>query len=64
MPRIRVEMDDETYGALLSRAGEDLRTLPDEALMLIRKGLGLPFPYPPLIDVKEEPRQAMQQVAR
>lgn len=63
MPRIRIEMDDETYGALLSRAGEDLRTLPDQALVLIRKGLGLAFPYPPLIDVTEAPRQVMQRVA-
>jgi hypothetical protein len=54
MPRIRIDLDDETYSALMHRAGEELRGLQDQAVVLIRKGLGLQFPYPPMIDVSAE----------
>jgi hypothetical protein len=59
MPQIRIHLDEETYSVLMHRAEEDLRDLGDQAVVLIRKGLGLPFPYPPIIDITGERRQAV-----
>jgi hypothetical protein len=51
MPRIRIDLDEETYSALMQRAHEERRPLQWEAEVLIRQALGLPFPYPSVIDV-------------
>lgn len=46
MPRLRLEMDQETYDALAAAAVHDLRSLPDQGVVLLRRQLGLPVPYP------------------
>jgi hypothetical protein len=51
MPRIRIELDEETYRALMHKSDEECRPLAMQAGVLIRQSLGLPFPYPPIIDV-------------
>jgi hypothetical protein len=51
MPRIRIDIDEETYSALIHKADEELRPLQSEATVLLRRALGLPFPYPSVIDV-------------
>jgi hypothetical protein len=60
MPRIRVDLDQETYAALMLKADEERRPLQWEAEVLIRQALGLPFPYPSVIDVRPtEVRRAL-----
>jgi hypothetical protein len=51
MPRIRIDIDEETYSALMHKAGEELRPLQLEAAVILWRALGLPFPYPSVIDV-------------
>jgi hypothetical protein len=51
MPRLRIELDEETYSALMTCAAEERRPLMWQVEVLLRRALGLPFPYPGLIDV-------------
>jgi hypothetical protein len=51
MPHIRIDIDEETYSALMHKADEELRPLHSEAAVILRRALGLPFPYPSVIDV-------------
>jgi hypothetical protein len=52
--RLRLNLDTETSLALQHAACEDLRTMPAQAVVLLRKALGLKVPYPPVIDVSSE----------
>jgi hypothetical protein len=54
MPRIRIDLDQETYLVLMENAGDECRPMAMQACVLIRKALGLPVPYPPIIDVTAE----------
>jgi hypothetical protein len=56
MPRIRIDLDEETYSALMHKADEERRPLQWQAEVLIRKALNLPFPYPSNIDVIPDKR--------
>jgi hypothetical protein len=44
--RLRIDLDRETSIALQDAAFADLRPMPAQALVLIRRALGLPVPYP------------------
>jgi hypothetical protein len=44
--RLRLDLDRETAMALQDAAFADLRPMPAHALVLIRRALGLPVPYP------------------
>jgi hypothetical protein len=50
--RLRINLDTETSLALQRSAYEDLRTMPAQAVALLRKALGLSVPYPSVIDVQ------------
>jgi hypothetical protein len=43
---IKIEIDDETHSALMREAVRHRRPTDWHALVLVRQGLGLPFPYP------------------
>lgn len=44
--RLRIDLDRETSIALQDAAFADLPPMPAHALVLIRRALGLPVPYP------------------
>jgi hypothetical protein len=44
--RLRLDLDRETAMALQDAAFADLRPMPSQAIVLIRRALGLPVPYP------------------
>jgi hypothetical protein len=44
--RLRLDLDRETTMALQDAAFADLRPMPSQAIVLIRRALGLPVPYP------------------
>ena len=46
MPRIRLDLDKETYDSLVSAALSERRPVQLQSEVLIRKSLGLPFPVP------------------
>lgn len=46
MPRLRLDLDNETYQHLLRISDSERRPIVLQAEVLIRKGLGLPFPVP------------------
>jgi hypothetical protein len=62
--RLRLDLDRETSLALQDSASCDLRTMPSQAVVLIRKALGLPVPIPDALDVYKEPIAAETEVAR
>jgi hypothetical protein len=43
--RLRLDLDRETAMALQDAALADLRPMPSQAIVLIRRALGLPVPY-------------------
>ena len=47
MPKLRVELDQETFEALASQALAQRRPVILQVEVILRQGLGLPFPYPP-----------------
>jgi hypothetical protein len=47
MPRIRLDLDKETFEALNSQAAAQRRPVPLQAEVIIRQALNLQFPYPP-----------------
>ncbi len=47
MPRLRLDLDRETYDALASQAWAQRRPVVFQAEVILRQTLGLPFPYPP-----------------
>ncbi len=48
MPRLRLDLDRETFEALAAQALSERRSAAFQAEVLLRQALGLPFPYPPL----------------
>jgi len=44
MPRLRIEIDQQTYDKLAESAVRELRPVVWQAEVLIRRALGLPFP--------------------
>ena len=46
MPRLRLDLDRETFEALAAQALAERRTATWQAEVLLRQALGLPFPYP------------------
>jgi len=46
MPRLRLDLDRETFEALGAQAIAQRRTAVWQAEVLLRQALGLPFPYP------------------
>jgi hypothetical protein len=49
--RLRLDLDRETAMALQDAAFADLRPMPSQAIVLIRRALGLPVPYPEVLPV-------------
>jgi len=47
MPRLRLDLDRETFDALTSQALAQRRPVILQAEVILRQTLGLPFPYPP-----------------
>lgn len=46
MPKLRLDLDRETYEALASEALAQRRPVILQAEVILRQTLGLPFPYP------------------
>lgn len=46
MPRLRLDLDRETFEALAAQALAERRPVLFQAEVLLRLSLGLPFPYP------------------
>ena len=60
MPRLRLDLDFETFEALANKASAERRPVPLQAEVVLRQALGLPFPYLPKADssltiISEEP---------
>lgn len=53
MPRLRIDLDRETYEALASQALAQRRPVILQAEVTLRQALGLPFPYPPAAQSEE-----------
>jgi hypothetical protein len=47
MPTIRIDLDTECFKRLAESAVEELRPIPWQAEVLLRRALGLPFPCRP-----------------
>jgi hypothetical protein len=62
--RLRLDLDRETAMALQDAAFADLRPMPSQAIVLIRRALGLPVPYPDIGDGYREPIAAESEVTR
>jgi hypothetical protein len=58
MARITLDLDRETYRYLQAAASAERRPLPWQAEVLLRQALGLPFPYPDVVDATAEPERA------
>lgn len=61
--RLRLDLDRETAMALQDAAFADLRPMPSQAIVLIRRALGLPVPYPDIGDGYQEPVSARSESA-
>jgi hypothetical protein len=46
MPRLRLDLDRETFDALADKAFSERRPVPLQAEVILRQALGLEFPYP------------------
>jgi hypothetical protein len=46
MATLKIQLDTETYTALIEDAGRHLRPADWHAQAILRQALGLPFPYP------------------
>ena len=44
MPRLRLDLDTETFDSLVAQASAELRPVQLQAEVLLRQALGLPFP--------------------
>jgi hypothetical protein len=47
MPRLRLDLDKETFEALALKASAERRPVPLQAEVVLRQALGLPFPCAP-----------------
>jgi hypothetical protein len=52
MPRVRLDLDKETFDALVIRAAAERRPVPLQAEVILRQALQLPFPYPDISGYK------------
>jgi hypothetical protein len=52
--RLRLDLDRQTAAALQDAAFADLRTMPSQAIVLIRRALGLPDGYQKLLSAVEQ----------
>ncbi|MGH8069286.1 MAG: hypothetical protein ACRERE_29435 [Candidatus Entotheonellia bacterium] len=50
MATLKIQLDTETYTALMEDAGRHLRPADWHAQAILRQALGLPFPYPPAMN--------------
>ena len=46
MPRLRLDLDRETFEALVAQALSERRSAAYQAEVILRQAMGLPFPYP------------------
>jgi hypothetical protein len=46
MPRLRLDLDLETFEALADKAFAERRPVHYQAEVILRQALGLPFPFP------------------
>jgi hypothetical protein len=46
MPKVRLDLDLETFEALAGKAFAERRPVPYQAEVILRQALGLQFPYP------------------
>jgi hypothetical protein len=46
MPTLRISLDQETLDSLVAAAVRELRSIELQATAMLRRSLGLPFPYP------------------
>ncbi|MGH8055795.1 MAG: hypothetical protein ACREOH_00960 [Candidatus Entotheonellia bacterium] len=44
MPTIKISLDPETYSSLSDSAVRELRPIPWQMVVILRRALGLPFP--------------------
>jgi hypothetical protein len=54
MPRVRFDLDPETFEALAQKAEAERRPVPLQAIVIIRQALNLPFPYPTSLNPEED----------
>ena len=54
MPKLRLDLDRETYEALASQALAQRRPMVFQAEVILRQTLGLPFPYPQASSSEED----------
>ena len=52
MPRLRLDLDRETFEALAAQARSERRSASFQAEVILRQALDLPFPYPTSSDSK------------
>ena len=45
MPRLKLDLDTETFESLIAHATAELRPVQLQAEVLLRQALGLPFPF-------------------
>ena len=55
MPRLRLDLDRETFDALAAQALADRRPVISQAEVVLRLAMGLPFPYPTISDGQARP---------
>jgi len=60
MPKLRLDLDQETYEALASQALAQRRSVILQAEVILRQALGLPFPYPTAAPVEESSAPSIQ----
>jgi hypothetical protein len=56
MARLRVEIDCETLQRLIEDAGRELRPVSMQAAVILRRALGLPFPFASQLAAKPNER--------
>jgi hypothetical protein len=58
MPRLRLDLDQETFEALANKAFAERPPVPLQAEVILRLALGLPFPFPTSFDAESTPLPA------
>jgi hypothetical protein len=46
MPILKISLDEQTFNRLAEVSVAELRSLPDQVVVLLRQSLGLAFPFP------------------
>ncbi len=55
MPRLRLDLDRETFEALAAQALSERRSASFQAEVILRQAMGLPFPYPATPHIEPTP---------